>query len=141
MDGVARIFFLNFRRLRNRKIYRDEAGRNKHRDFQGNSSQRYELVGKKQAAAIEKKILAGIKPENSSRKISADQTAAFKMARGFDMEDVKTIRYASKDSSVAAIDKNGKITAKKPGKTVVTAEATLKNGKKKTVKMTVEVTE
>ena len=62
------------------------------------------------------------------------------MAKGFDMGDVKTIRYASKDSSVAVIDKNGKITAKKPGKTVVTAEVTLKNGKKKTVKMTVEVT-
>lgn len=49
------------------------------------------------------------------------------------------VDYKSSDKSVATVDKQGKITAKKKGTVVVTATITLYNGKKKVVKMKVKV--
>lgn len=44
-------------------------------------------------------------------------------------------KWESKDSSIASVDKNGKITAKKPGTTTITVTDT--NGNKSTIKITV----
>lgn len=50
-----------------------------------------------------------------------------------------TITYKSSNKGVATVNKSGKITAKKKGKTTVTATISLYNGKKKTVKMKITV--
>ena len=47
--------------------------------------------------------------------------------------------YTSGKKSVAAVDKNGKITAKKKGTVTIKAKVTLKNGKTKTVSMKIKV--
>jgi len=55
------------------------------------------------------------------------------------MENVKKITYTSSKKSVVTVNKNGTIVAKKAGKAVVKVKVTLKNGKTKTVKMTIKV--
>ena len=45
----------------------------------------------------------------------------------------------TRDNSNVKVNKNGKIQAKKPGSSKVTATVTMKNGKKKNVKMKVKV--
>ena len=55
------------------------------------------------------------------------------------MANVSKITYSSTKSSVAKVDKKGKITAKKAGTATVKAKVTLKNGKTKTVTMKVKV--
>ena len=50
------------------------------------------------------------------------------------------ITYTSSKKSVVTVNKNGTIVAKKAGKAVVKVKVTLKNGKTKTVKMTIKVT-
>ena len=55
------------------------------------------------------------------------------------MENVAKIIYKSSKKSVVSVNKNGKITRKKKGTGKVTAEVTLKDGTKKTVRMKVKV--
>jgi uncharacterized protein YjdB len=57
-----------------------------------------------------------------------------------DRRNVKSITYKSSDKAVATVNGNGKIAAKKTGEATIYATVTLKNGTKKTVKMTVTVT-
>jgi mannan endo-1,4-beta-mannosidase len=61
------------------------------------------------------------------------------MDKGLNMENVSKITYTSSKKSVATVNKNGKITAKKAGTVQVKAKVTLKNGKTKTVTMKVKV--
>ena len=55
------------------------------------------------------------------------------------MANVDKITYTSSKKSVATVNKNGKITAKKKGTAKVKAVVTLKDGTKKTVTMKVKV--
>lgn len=55
------------------------------------------------------------------------------------MTNVSKITYSSSKKSVAKVDKNGKVTAKKAGTATIKAKVTLKNGKTKTVTMKVTV--
>ena len=63
----------------------------------------------------------------------------FAFGKDLNKENLKSIKYVSSKKSVAAIDKNGKIKAKKAGQTVVKAVVTLKDGTKKTVKTVITV--
>lgn len=49
------------------------------------------------------------------------------------------INYASSDKSIAAVDKNGKVTGKKAGKAIITLTAKLADGTSRTVKTSVTV--
>lgn len=54
-------------------------------------------------------------------------------------ENIKKITYTTSNKSVAKVNKNGTITAKRKGSVTVRAKVTLKNGKTKTVSMKVKV--
>ncbi|MGN0416199.1 MAG: glycosyl hydrolase [Agathobacter sp.] len=99
----------------------------------------YKLVNMTDAAKIVEDILATVKPANASKTLSKGKTANFVMSKKLNMANVAKITYSSSDSSVAKIDKNGKITAKKAGTAIVKAKVTLKNGKTKTISMKVKV--
>ena len=49
------------------------------------------------------------------------------------------VTYKSSNSSVATVDKEGKVTAKKAGKVTITITVNLENGKRTTYKKTVTV--
>ncbi|MFW5630903.1 MAG: M64 family metallopeptidase [Acetivibrio ethanolgignens] len=102
-------------------------------------TQRYELVTKEQAAAIDKKILATVKVKYSNKTVKQNTSVKFIMDQGLNMDNVKSIQYTSANKKVAAVSKSGKITAKNAGKVTVKAKVTLLNGKSKTVKMTITV--
>lgn len=99
----------------------------------------YKLVNMADAAKIVEDILATVKSANASKTLSKGKTANFVMSKKLNMANVAKITYSSSDSSVAKIDKKGKITAKKAGTAIVKAKVTLKNGKTKTISMKVKV--
>ena len=99
----------------------------------------YELVTAKESKAITKEILATVKPAKSSTSLSEDKKTTFKLSAKLDMDNVKSITYATSRKSIATVSKKGTITAVNAGTATVTAVVTLKNGTKKTVKMTIKV--
>lgn len=99
----------------------------------------YELVTEAKAKALSKEIKATVKAAKTSLAVTAGKTAKAKLHSGLNMNNVKKITYASTKKSVAKVDKNGKITAKKAGTATIKATVTLKNGEKKTVTMKVKV--
>ena len=99
----------------------------------------YGLVTAQESKAIEKEILATVKPANAGKSLSTDKTTTFKLSKQMDMDNVKSITYATSRKSIAAISKKGTITAVSAGTATVTATITLKNGTKKTIKMTIKV--
>ena len=103
------------------------------------SSGTFMFLNQKDADEVVNKILATVKSANASKTLSKGKTANFVMSKKLNMANVAKITYSSSDSSVAKIDKNGKITAKKAGTAIVKAKVTLKNGKTKTISMKVKV--
>ncbi|KSV60459.1 Ig-like domain-containing protein [Acetivibrio ethanolgignens] len=99
----------------------------------------YELVTAKEAKAIEKAILATVKPAKSSKTLSEGKKTTFKLSDKLDMDNVKSITYATSRKSIVTVTKKGTITAVKAGTATIKAIVTLKNGTKKTVKMTIKV--
>jgi hypothetical protein len=99
----------------------------------------YELVTAKEAKAIEKKIKATVKVKKSSASVKKGKTTTVALAKGVNEKNIKKITYTTSKKSVATVNKNGKITAKKAGTVTIKAKVTLKNGATKTVKMTVKV--
>ena len=63
----------------------------------------------------------------------------FSVYSKLDMDNVEKITYSTSKKSVATVNKNGTVTTKKSGKVTIRAKVLLKNGKTKTVKMTVTV--
>lgn len=61
------------------------------------------------------------------------------MSSKLNMNNVSKITYKTSKKSVATVDRNGKVKAKTKGTDTVTAKVTLKNGKTRTVKMTITV--
>lgn len=99
----------------------------------------YQLIDSKEAAAVEKQILATVKVKKSAATISEGKKTALKLSSKLNMDNVAKITYTSAKKSVATVNKNGTITAKNSGSVVIIATVTLKNGKTKTVKMKIKV--
>ena len=100
---------------------------------------KYELVTTKEKTALSKKILKTVTAKKAKKTVKDGAKTTFAFGKDLNKENVKSVKYVSSKKSVAAIDKNGKIKAKKAGQTVVKAVVTLKDGTKKTVKTVITV--
>lgn len=105
--------------------------------IKGNSD--YKLLNRTDADKVVKNILATVKVSSSSKTLSKGKTTKISLSKKLNMANVSRITYSSTKSSVAKVDKKGKITAKKSGTATVKAKVTLKNGKTKTVTMKIKV--
>ena len=99
----------------------------------------YELVSQEKAKELTQKIKATVKTAKTSLTVKNGKTATAKLSSGLNMNNVKKVTYASTKTSVAKVDKKGKITAKKKGTATIKVTVTLKNGTKKTVTTKVKV--
>lgn len=99
----------------------------------------YKVVSLAEANALTKEILQTIKPQKTKMNLTVGKKTKFKFDDALNMDNVAKITYKTDNKSIATINKDGTITAKKAGKVTIKAVVTLKNGKKKTVKMTITV--
>lgn len=99
----------------------------------------YVLMTEKEAKEKSDAILKTVRLKESKKDVRVGKTSTVKMSSKLNMNNVSKISYKSSKKSVAKVNSNGKITAKKKGRAVVTATVTLKNGKTKKVKMTITV--
>ena len=99
----------------------------------------YKLVSQKKADEITKSVLKTVKAKNTAKTLKKGQKTTMALSSALDKSNVSKITYSSSKSSVAKVDKNGKVTAKKAGTVTIKAKVTLKNGKTKTVTMKVTV--
>ena len=100
----------------------------------------YRLLNQSDAKAVSNRILASVKAASSSKTIKKGKKTTISLnKKKLNMANVSKITYSSSRSSVAKVDKKGKIIAKKAGKATIKAKVTLKNGKTKTVTMKVKV--
>ncbi|MDD7643601.1 MAG: hypothetical protein PUK75_14240 [bacterium] len=99
----------------------------------------YQLMDTKEAATVEKKILSTVKAKKTAVTVEKGKKTAIQLSKKLDMDNVEKINYSTNKTDVVTVNKNGTVTAKKSGKVTVQAEVLLKNGKTKTVKMTVTV--
>lgn len=97
------------------------------------------LVNEADAKAASDAILNTVKVKSSSKTVTKGKSTTVAMSSGLNMKNVSTITYTVSNKSVAAVNKNGKVTTKKAGTVTVNAKVTLKNGRTKTVKMTIKV--
>lgn len=100
----------------------------------------YVLLNEKDAKALSSKILKSVALKDTKKTVANGKKAKVTFDKKLNMENVKKITYTSSKKSVVTVNKNGTIVAKKAGKAVVKVKVTLKNGKTKTVKMTIKVT-
>lgn len=100
----------------------------------------YVLLNEKDAKALSSKILKSVALKDTKKTVTNGKKAKVAFDKNLNMENVKKITYTSSKKSVVTVNKNGAIVAKKAGKAVVKVKVTLKNGKTKTVKMTIKVT-
>lgn len=100
----------------------------------------YVLLNEKDAKALSSKILKSVALKDIKKTVANGKKAKVTFDKNLNMENVKKITYTSSKKSVVTVNKNGTIVAKKAGKAVVKVKVTLKNGKTKTVKMTIKVT-
>lgn len=103
------------------------------------SGKTYELVTVTEAAAIEKSILKTVKAKKPSVTVKVGKTTNVKMSSGLNMDNVAKITYSTSKKSVATVNKNGKVAAKKAGTVKIKAKVTLNNGKTKTVTIKIKV--
>ena len=97
----------------------------------------YRMVDTTDAAKIEKKILATVKPAKKSMTIKKGSTAAVSLAKSFAKDNAKKITYSSSNKKAVKVSKTGVVKAVKKGTTTVKIKVVLKNGKTKTVKVKV----
>ena len=100
----------------------------------------YVLLNEKDAKALSSKILKSVALKDTKKTVANGKKAKVTFDKDLNMENVKKITYTSSKKPVVTVNKNGTIVAKKAGKAVVKVKVTLKNGKTKTVKMTIKVT-
>lgn len=100
----------------------------------------YVLLNEKDAKALSSKILKSVALKDIKKTVANGKKAKVTFDKNLNMENVKKITYTSSKKPVVTVNKNGTIVAKKAGKAVVKVKVTLKNGKTKTVKMTIKVT-
>lgn len=99
----------------------------------------YTLIDAKEAAKVTKEILKTVAPVKTSATLKEGKKATAKLSKKLDMDNVKKITYVSSKKSVATVDQNGKVTAKKAGTVTISIKVTLNNGTTKTVKMKYKV--
>ena len=103
------------------------------------SGMTYQLMDSKEAAVVEKQILATVKVKKASATVTAGKKTTVQMSKKLDMDNVAKITYSTSKKSVATVSKDGQVTAKKAGSVVITVKVTLNNGKTKNVKMKITV--
>lgn len=99
----------------------------------------YRMLSAAEIKNVEKAVLKTVAVKKTTASIKAGKNAKIQLSSKLDLDNVKKITYTSGKKSVAAVDKNGKITAKKKGTVTIKAKVTLKNGKTKTVSMKIKV--
>lgn len=99
----------------------------------------YILLNSKDAKKVSDRILKTVKVKNSSKTVTAGKKTSIQLSSKLNMDNVKKITYTTSNSKKATVDKNGKITAKKPGTVIIKAKVTLNNGKTKTVTMKLKI--
>ena len=99
----------------------------------------YQLMSAEDAAKVSKEILKTVTVKKSSANVKPGKSTKIALSNKVNQENIKSIKYSVNKKSVVKVSKNGKITAQKSGKVTVKATVTLKNGKKKTVKMKINV--
>lgn len=99
----------------------------------------YVLLNSTDAKAAANEIKKTVKATKFSTNVKQKKTTEFPWSNKLNMENVEKITYTTSKKSVLAVNKNGKITAKKKGTAKVKAVVTLKDGTVKTVTMKVKV--
>lgn len=99
----------------------------------------YKLMTPAEVKAVEKAILKTVAVKKTSATVKKGKKTQIQLSDDLDMDNVKNITYKTGKKAVATVSKSGKITANKKGTVTIKAIVTLKNGKKKTVSMTLKV--
>ncbi len=99
----------------------------------------YRLVNNQRSTAIFNKILKTVKLAKPSVSVKKGKKTNLTFSSKLNTANVKKITYSTSKKTVAAVNKNGKITAKGKGTATIKAKVTLINGKVKTVRMKVKV--
>lgn len=99
----------------------------------------YTLIDEKEAAEVTKKILKTVVPAKKSATLKIGKSSTAKLSTKLNMDNVKKITYTTSKKSVATVNKNGKVVAKKAGTTTITIKVTLNNGKAKKITMKYKV--
>ena len=123
--------------LVNKTTYKVAADGSLALDNLGNDS--YEVVTTAEINALTKEILQSIRPERSKANIAAGKKTKLSLDDALNMDNVAKITYKTSKKSVATVNPNGTVTARKEGKVTIKAIVTLNNGKKKTVRMNLTV--
>lgn len=123
--------------LVNKKSYKVTKDGSVSLTFKGEGT--YVVKTQAEVKAEAKQIAKTVKPAKTTVNVATKKTTVFKWNKKLNMENVAKITYKSSKKSVVSVNKNGKITGKKKGTGKVTAEVTLKDGTKKTVRMKVKV--
>ena len=123
--------------LVNKTTYKVAADGSLALDNLGNDS--YEVVTTAEVNALTKEILQSIRPEKSKANIAAGKKTTLSLDDALNMDNVAKIAYKTSKKSVATVNPNGTVTARKEGKVTIKAIVTLNNGKKKTVRMNLTV--
>ena len=99
----------------------------------------YKMLTAAELKAVEKAILKTVEVKKPSATVKNGKKTQIQLSSELDMDNVKSITYKTSKKSVATVNKSGKITTNKKGSVTIKAIVTLKNGKKKTVSMTLKV--
>lgn len=98
----------------------------------------YQLQNSKDAAKTNKQILKTVVPKKTNVTVTSGQKSNFKLSPKCNTANISKIKYSANNSNVKVTTK-GKIQAKTPGTSKVTATVTMKNGTKKKIQMKVNV--
>ena len=96
-------------------------------------------VGVNGATPVDAQIINSVKAKKTAVTVEKGKKTAIQLNRKLDMDNVEKITYSTSKKSIATVNKNGTVTTKNSGKVTIQAKVLLKNGKTKTVKMTVTV--
>lgn len=99
----------------------------------------YQLITEEKMDQVSRQILKTVTSAKKQTSIEKDAATNMKLSSKANKKNIKSIKYSSSKSSVAKVDKNGKVKGVKKGTATIKAKVTLKNGAVKTVKMKVTV--
>lgn len=99
----------------------------------------YQLITEEKMDQVSRQILKTVTSAKKQTSIEKDAATNMKLSSKANKKNIKSIKYSSSKSSVAKVDKNGKVKGVKKGTAIIKAKVTLKNGVVKTVKMKVTV--
>lgn len=99
----------------------------------------YDLVNKKFNTKFNNAMLKNTKLAKTYAAVKVGKTTKVSLKDTCDTTSIKSIKYSSSKSKVAAVNKSGKVTCKKKGTTKIKIKVTYNNGKTKTLTETVKV--